>query len=220
MEKLKFKTLLALLFVLTNLFILGCNQRGEKTADTSRNPDNVAGRVPGDGTVAHTQMGVDEMLAGDSMNFQQSAPPAFKAQFKRVIDSYLAMKDAFVKDNAAEVSKQAKRMMAALHQMPDSQLSGNAQTFWKEKKDFLMEHLQLYKEAENMPEKRKNFAFLSTVMVKSVQAFGNEGQKLYVDYCPMANDNLGAYWLSQTEIIQNPYMGRKMPNCGEVKKEI
>lgn len=57
-------------------------------------------------------------------------------------------------------------------------------------------------------------------MVKSVKAFGYGNQKLYVDYCPMANNNKGAYWLSQTKEIKNPYLGKKMPKCGELKKEI
>jgi hypothetical protein len=34
----------------------------------------------------------------------------------------------------------------------------------------------------------------------------------------MANNDKGAYWLSQIKEIQNPYMGQKMPNCGEIKK--
>ena len=180
----------------------------------------MAGTVAGTGTVATTEMGVDKILEGNSMNFEQAAPPAFKAQFKNVVAANLAMKDAFVQDIAAGVSSQATRMITALQQIPDGQLPGPAATFWKEKKGFLMEHLRLYKATEDLAGKRKNFVFLSTVMVKSVQAFDNRGQKLYVDYCPMANHNQGAYWLSQTAAICNPYLGGKMPNCGEVKKEL
>ncbi len=46
----------------------------------------------------------------------------------------------------------------------------------------------------------------------------NDNKPLYVDYCPMANKNKGAYWLSQIKEIQNPYQGQKMPRCGEIKK--
>jgi Cu(I)/Ag(I) efflux system membrane fusion protein len=35
----------------------------------------------------------------------------------------------------------------------------------------------------------------------------------------MAFDNKGAYWLSETKEIRNPYFGDKMMTCGEVKKE-
>ena len=30
----------------------------------------------------------------------------------------------------------------------------------------------------------------------------------------------GAYWISQNEEIQNPYMGSKMPRCGEIKERL
>jgi hypothetical protein len=36
----------------------------------------------------------------------------------------------------------------------------------------------------------------------------------------MVEDNKGAYWLSESEEINNPYFGDKMLRCGEVKKII
>jgi hypothetical protein len=36
----------------------------------------------------------------------------------------------------------------------------------------------------------------------------------------MYNNNKGASWLSETKEIKNPYLGKKMPDCGEVKEEI
>ncbi len=219
MRNFKFKYTPSLLLVFS-LFFLGCNQGGEKATETAKNPDNVAETVTGNGTIANTQVAVEDVLEGDTMNFRQNTPPAFKADLQKVLTAYLAMKDAFVKDNAAGVQEQATSMTNALNQMPADQLSGEALTYWTEKRNFLLEHLNLYQEADNMAEKRENFAFLSTVMVKAVQAFGPAGQKLYVDYCPMANNDKGAYWLSKTKAIQNPYMGSKMPKCGEVKKEI
>ena len=43
---------------------------------------------------------------------------------------------------------------------------------------------------------------------------------VYIEFCPMANDNKGGYWLSTEEKIQNPYFGKKMLKCGEVKATI
>ncbi|WP_159451921.1 DUF3347 domain-containing protein [Hymenobacter roseosalivarius] len=210
------------LFLTGTLLIQGCNQQQEgkgSVSDTYMNPDNVAGRVPGTNQKT-TQMGVDDMLQGTDMVFQNDLPPAFKAGFDPVVTAYLAMKDAFVADNAPEVEKQADQMMQLLQRTPDALLAGEAAAFWKEKKGFLMTHLKLYKAAEKDQAQRQSFVFLSTVMVKSVKAFGYGAQKLYVDYCPMANEQKGAYWLSQTKEIRNPYMGQKMPTCGEVKQEI
>jgi len=209
----------ALLLTVT-LVVQGCNQEKGKvpTSDTYKNPDNVAGRVPGTDPKT-TEMGVDDMLQGTNMVFRDNLPSAFKTRFVPVVTTYLAMKDAFVADNAQEVDKQANQMTQLLQQTPDTLLGGEAAAFWKEKKGFLMTHLKLYKAAEKDQAKRLSFVFLSTVMVKTVKAFGYGPQKLYVDYCPMANEKKGAYWLSQTMEIRNPYLGRKMPTCGEVKQE-
>ena len=44
----------------------------------------------------------------------------------------------------------------------------------------------------------------------------------YLKYVPvhMAFDSKGAYWISDSKSIQNPYMGSKMQTCGEVKEEL
>jgi Cu(I)/Ag(I) efflux system membrane fusion protein len=208
-------------FFLLSVFVTvysACNQNGnKKVSDTYNNPDNVAGRVPETGSGRTTEMGVDTMLQSESMVFKDILSPAFKDKFVQLVDAYLKMKDGFVADNEKEVDKQATMMLTIINSMPDSLLKGEALNYWKEKKGFLLAHLKLYKEAEKDKDKRLNFVFLSTVMVKSVKALGYN-KPLYVDYCPMANNDKGAYWLSQIKDIQNPYLGQKMPNCGEIKK--
>ncbi len=46
------------------------------------------------------------------------------------------------------------------------------------------------------------------------------GQKVYYQYCPMAFNNKGAYWLSNQREILNPYFGNKMLKCGEVADSV
>ena len=60
---------------------------------------------------------------------------------------------------------------------------------------------------------------LSKDIYQLVKTFGGE-QKLYYDHCPMYNNNKGAYWLSETKEIANPYLGKAMPTCGTVKEEL
>jgi len=36
----------------------------------------------------------------------------------------------------------------------------------------------------------------------------------------MAFEGKGAYRISENREIQNPYMGSKMPTCGEIKEEL
>jgi Protein of unknown function (DUF3347) len=39
---------------------------------------------------------------------------------------------------------------------------------------------------------------------------------IYHEYCPMAFNEKGAFWLSAETEIKNPYFGKKMMECGEV----
>lgn len=56
-------------------------------------------------------------------------------------------------------------------------------------------------------------------MINSFMAFGVINVS-YEQYCPMADDNNGAYWLSESNKVLNPYFGSSMLNCGEIKNEI
>jgi membrane fusion protein, copper/silver efflux system len=48
------------------------------------------------------------------------------------------------------------------------------------------------------------------------ESFGLEIDKVYRQFCPMAFDDKGAFWLSESDEILNPYFGDMMLNCGEV----
>ena len=62
-----------------------------------------------------------------------------------------------------------------------------------------MEHLKFYKESGKDTDKRKNFVFLFSVIIKITKAFDYGDQKVYVDYFPMANDKKDVYWLIQVK---------------------
>ena len=42
--------------------------------------------------------------------------------------------------------------------------------------------------------------------------------EIYTQYCPMAFEGKGGYWLSDSKEIRNPYYGSKMLKCGTVKE--
>jgi hypothetical protein len=46
------------------------------------------------------------------------------------------------------------------------------------------------------------------------------GTTAYYEFCPMAFNNSGAYWLSDNAVIRNPYFGDKMLTCGSVEEEL
>jgi hypothetical protein len=44
--------------------------------------------------------------------------------------------------------------------------------------------------------------------------------EIYKQFCPMAFNNAGGYWLSNDKLIKNPYYGQKMLKCGTIKETI
>lgn len=67
---------------------------------------------------------------------------------------------------------------------------------------------------------RTVFSQLSNDLISLVKQSGVQSGELYVDFCPMAMEDKGAFWLSSSKAIQNPYFGDAMMTCGEVKETI
>ena len=71
----------------------------------------------------------------------------------------------------------------------------------------------------DIKKQREHFIHLSAHLINAIKTFGID-QKVYLDFCPMANNNEGAYWLSKEKEIRNPYFGKKMLDCGSIADEI
>ena len=53
-------------------------------------------------------------------------------------------------------------------------------------------------------------------MIEIAKLFKPLNEPLYIQHCPMADENKGADWLSMEKEILNPYFGKSMLTCGEV----
>lgn len=71
-------------------------------------------------------------------------------------------------------------------------------------------------ENTNLETQRKHFAALSTELIKQLKDVGLASGIIYEEYCPMAQNDKGAYWLSKNRKIVNPYYGTAMLDCGSV----
>jgi Cu(I)/Ag(I) efflux system membrane fusion protein len=165
------------------------------------------------------QTKTSKFVQEDVMDMSKDVPKAFKNQLNKVIEAYLELKEGLVRANIEETQESSTELLSALDKLDGNSLSGHAKDFWEEKKAFLFKHTKLCKEANTIEGKRENFIFLSQPLIKIVEAFG-ANQKLYVNFCPMANNNKGAYWLSNSKEIRNPFFGEAMLTCGEVRSTI
>jgi hypothetical protein len=138
---------------------------------------------------------------------QSQAGPSFKdekigAAYARYID----LKDALVKSNAENAKKAATELENALQATPNGKKA--SQTAGK------------IANATNIDGQRMLFVVLSDEMTVLIKANKLSSGAIYLEYCPMANNNEGAYWLSNEKEIRNPYFGDMMLKCGSVKETV
>lgn len=66
---------------------------------------------------------------------------------------------------------------------------------------------------------RTSFVAFSHLYIDFMKGL-NRDDVLFVQFCPMANEGKGAYWLSLEQEIKNPYYGMMMLRCGETIERI
>lgn len=142
------------------------------------------------------------------------------AAVKQLFDLYFPLKDALVKADLATAKKQAGDLKNAFEKTSMGLFTGEAHNHWMNHSAAAVEALNKIAVARDMEEARKYFKPLSGQMVALAKAFGPFGETVYVQHCPMADNNTGADWLSLDEQIKNPYFGDKMLKCGSVTATI
>jgi Cu(I)/Ag(I) efflux system membrane fusion protein len=76
-------------------------------------------------------------------------------------------------------------------------------------------------ESDDIVGARDGFFHLSNAVIDLEDSFGHAGDKnYYLAFCPMAEDNAGAYWLQTDDVIWNSFYGASMLRCGEIKKTL
>jgi Cu(I)/Ag(I) efflux system membrane fusion protein len=145
------------------------------------------------------------------------APNAFKTQLSKVVEAYLATKDALVATDAAQTDQKSGELLTALGQVDTAALPADAAEKWTEHRKIMERAATSMQAAQNVEAKRTSFEDLSKAAYALVNDFG-AGTTLYKEYCPMAFNDKGAFWLSAKSEIKNPYFGDKMLECGEVQE--
>ncbi len=144
----------------------------------------------------------------------------FKSQLTEVYNAYIVMKDAFIKTDVKLSTEKAQSLKQAIN-IPDmSLLKGDAHLLWMEKINEMKSLINNILSQKDIEKQRFEFSKLSLVFYETVKKFGLVNKTVYYQFCPMANENGGAYWLSDDKEVLNPYFGDMMLNCGEVRETI
>jgi hypothetical protein len=135
-----------------------------------------------------------------------AAPTFGNASLGNAYTQYIELKNALVSSDAASARKAATLLQKSLKSVPGGQpASGQAAKI---------------SATADLSAQRESFTLLSDEMAALVKATKLTSGAVYVEYCPMANNNKGAVWLSNEKEIRNPYFGDKMLKCGSVKETV
>ena len=145
---------------------------------------------------------------------------AFKDQLQNVVIAYAELKDEFVLSKTEKSNVILSKMSELLKKVDANLLDeSTAHKLWIKLLKELKTNLKQFEKSVNIDTQRKAFIQLSATLITSVKAFGIN-KKIYNQFCPMANNDKGASWLSFQENIKNPYFGDAMLTCGNVEETI
>ena len=144
---------------------------------------------------------------GHEAHPQEKGSPSFKDEkLGSAYRHYTHLKDALVASNAVEAKQAAGELQKSLANVADSKKPVDA--------------AKTIAASSDLNYQRKAFSNLSNEMTSLIKTSKLASGTLYVEYCPMANNNEGAFWLSNEKETKNPYFGEMMLKCGSVKETL
>lgn len=153
---------------------------------------------------------------------------AFNESFEKLLNSYFALKDGLTNYDTAQANAAAKRLVAAADSLKTNEIKGDTTGDIKKTADNFAGTISgsakgLIGEAD-LTQKKREFNMISDGLYNLIRTVRYDRQKIYHQHCPMAfNDSEDGYWISNSNKIDNPYMGKKHPkykatmeDCGDI----
>lgn len=205
-------------FAVTSLFLLAaCSNNSNRDKDTLKNTGEKD-------AISHVQ---HESL---HQNFAHKEIIILKDPYilekqnedklKEVINDYLAMKNAFIISDIMAIDSAAFAMQNHVKEV-------DVKTLKREGKEAWVQHASTYNtklteliHIKGIEEKRSYLSHLSEIVYCTKKSFKLNELKLFAIYCPMAFEGKGAYWISESEEIRNPYFGSTMIDCGTIEEKL
>ncbi|NCI46393.1 DUF3347 domain-containing protein [Sediminibacterium soli] len=156
-------------------------------------------------------------------NGKSARSEAFNRSFGKLLSDYYALKEGFVsEDSDTTLNRLGYTLMAAADSLQltelgaDSALLANAVIYT----EVVVAELKGLAGETGLEAKRKSFQMVSDQLYDLVRLVQYDRAVVYQQYCPMAFNDQGAAWLSSSPAVRNPYIPKKMPECGEIKDSI
>ena len=150
----------------------------------------------------------------------ENVDASVKSQINGFLADYFALNQTLIEDNQDGAKAAAKKLSATVSKFDMSRLEGAQMDFYHAQLSKINGALSGIEKSADIEETRLELSPLSEAMYALTKAYHPNDSELYYQFCPMAKNNEGANWLSQTKEIINPYMGQRMLKCGKTQETL
>jgi Cu(I)/Ag(I) efflux system membrane fusion protein len=146
----------------------------------------------------------------------------FNQSFGIFLNDYYHLKDNFITEVDTNINLYARKLAKEADSLPinslqaDTAIIATAKSFAAE----ISGELNGLIAEKNLENKRKSFQMVSLELYDLIRTVQYDKEKIYLDHCPMAFNNEGADWLSNSSDIRNPYIPKIMLTCGSIKDSL
>ncbi|WP_111597551.1 DUF3347 domain-containing protein [Chitinophaga skermanii] len=143
----------------------------------------------------------------------------FYDSLKTAMSSYYSFKEALVRADSVGADEHALSLQHHLDSLPFATAGGDTTKIvllQEAASNIHAEIAGMLLEKSDLEKRRASFEAVSDMLYDFVKATGLKGATVYRQFCPMAFNDRGAYWLSDKSVVRNPYFGDEMLGCGEV----
>jgi len=137
-------------------------------------------------------------------------------KLKEALKVYFDFKDELVASNSNKSIIFAEKLNKVLVSVDQTGMDNNLQGNIKS----AIASLVIIEKSKDLEKNRLEFKNLSKAIIFVSSQITDYGNPIYIQHCPMADNNTGGDWLSLDKAIKNPYFGDKMLTCGSVVKVI
>lgn len=160
----------------------------------------------------------DSSKKEELISITTDAPLELRVQMDSLFKTYLQVSNALVRGDSLMVMNKAFYINNQVMDIGQAVTGGKYQTYWLQEGSKLIKVVDAIALAPTLAKQRELYSLLTDQVLIVFKKFGFNNQKVYSMYCPMALDNKGALWLSDTSLLLNPYYGNEMLHCGEIKE--
>jgi hypothetical protein len=152
----------------------------------------------------------------------------FNESFDHLLSSYFSLKEALADYDTGRANSAALELIGFADNLKTNEIKGDSTgDIRKTAVDFagtISGSAKGLRGETDLIKKKREFSMVSEALYNLVRTVRYDRQKLYHQHCPMAfNDDEEAWWISNSNKIDNPYLGRKHPKykatmvgCGDI----